>query len=50
VKNSSAVGDGENANSWWPLLLAPLLAALAVPVVRRGRSRRRGGRRHAASR
>jgi autotransporter-associated beta strand protein len=50
VKNSTAVGDSENANSWWPLLLAPLLAALAVPIVRRGRSRRRGGRRHAASR
>lgn len=50
VKNSSAVGDSEDANSWWPLLLAPLLAALAVPVVRRSRSRRRGGRRHAASR
>ncbi|MFE2965640.1 autotransporter [Streptomyces sp. NPDC059340] len=50
VKNSAAVGDSENANSWWPLLLAPLLAALAVPIVRRGRSRRRGGRRHAASR
>ncbi|MEU1452594.1 hypothetical protein [Streptomyces avermitilis] len=33
-----------------PLLLAPLPATLAVPVVRRNRSRRRGGRRHAASR
>lgn len=50
VKNTAAAGRNEGTHTWWPLLLAPLLAALAVPVVRRGRSRRRGGRRHAASR
>ncbi|WP_405883414.1 autotransporter [Streptomyces sp. NBC_01136] len=50
VKNTAAVGKSEGTRTWWPLLLAPLLTALAVPVVRRGRSRRRDGRRHAASR
>ncbi|MEU9366117.1 autotransporter [Streptomyces avermitilis] len=50
VKSTAAVGKNEGTRAWWPLLLAPLLATLAVPVVRRKRSRRRGGRRHAASR
>lgn len=54
VRNTAAVGKNGDTRTWWPLLLAPLLAGLAVPVVRRrrapARARRRGGRRHAASR
>jgi autotransporter-associated beta strand protein len=50
VKRTAALNTAAETHSWWPLALAPLVAALAVPLVRRRRTRRRAGRRHAAPR
>ncbi|MPY62461.1 autotransporter [Streptomyces spongiae] len=43
TRNASASGD--SALGWWPYAMAVgLLSGLAVPMARRGRGRRRGGR------
>ncbi|WP_408646365.1 autotransporter [Streptomyces jeddahensis] len=52
---SSATQPAQNASestrAWWPLTLIPvLLGALLLPAVRRWRTGRRGGGRHAAAR
>ncbi|MFI6333645.1 autotransporter-associated beta strand repeat-containing protein [Streptomyces sp. NPDC050535] len=48
---AAPVNTGSDSRLWWPFLLVPLLVGLlAVPAVRRGRTRRGGGRRHAATR
>lgn len=48
---TAAQSNADSTRPWWPLLLIPLLLGLLfVPSVRRKRSRRGGGRRHAAER
>ncbi|MFD9325858.1 autotransporter [Streptomyces sp. NPDC060065] len=48
---TAAQSNSDSTRPWWPLLFIPLLLGLlVVPSVRRKRSRRAGGRRHAAVR